>query len=172
MSHCTWLSDRMPLVALGRAEWTGQEVEHLSACRSCQQEWELLRATIRLGDHAAAGMDAGSLARTLEQRLESSIRQRRQRRAWSFAGMAAAAAIAGLLWTGRADPPLTPQSPAAIVAGLQIPLPELEELQPAELDSVLRAMEQTGPYLDTLETGDAVGEEGPALETVYDYWEG
>ena len=172
MSSCTWLSDRMPQVALDRAEWTTDEIQHLSTCHSCQQEWALLRAAIRLGDRAVVEVDAPSLSRALQQRLvRSSVRQR-QRRAWGFAGMAAAAALAGLLWSGRADPPLPRPASSPVVAGLQIPLPELEELQPAELDSVLRDMDRPGPDIDTLQAGDSLEAGAPALETVFDYWEG
>jgi hypothetical protein len=49
MSDCGWLSDRMPAVALGRAEWTRDETRHLSDCRSCQREWELVQLSSRLG---------------------------------------------------------------------------------------------------------------------------
>ncbi len=170
MSDCTWLSDRMPLVALGRAEWTVEESHHLSGCPSCQREWELLRTASRLGDRAAAEIDASSITRVVRQRLGWANGRRQQRKAWGFAGIAAAAALAGLLWSGQADPPLPPSSSA--VAGLHIPLPELEDLQPAELDSVLRGMDQPAPDLDTLETTDPEAIEARELETVYDYWEG
>jgi hypothetical protein len=54
MSDCGWLSDRMPSVALGRAEWTGDETRHLSDCPSCRGEWELVRLSSRLGQGGAA----------------------------------------------------------------------------------------------------------------------
>lgn len=171
MSDCTWLSDRMPLVALGRAEWTADEIHHLGGCASCQREWELLRVVSRLGDRAAARIDAPSITGALQHRLGGTGRRMRQRKAWGFVGMAAAAAIVGLLWSGGDDPPLPASSSTPVVARLQIPLPELEDLQPAELDSVLRGMDQPVPDLDTLETTDSAVE-APELETVYDYWEG
>jgi hypothetical protein len=172
MSDCTWLSDRMPLVALGRTEWTADEIHHLSGCASCQREWDLLRAVSRLGERSAVEIDAPSVSRVLQQRLGWARRRKRQRKVWGVAGMAAAAALAGLLWSGQADPPFLPSSSAPAVAGLQIPLPELEDLQAAELDSVLRGMDQPVPDLDTLETTDPEAFESPELETVYDYWEG
>ena len=172
MSDCTWLSDRMPLVALGRAEWTADEIHHLGGCASCQREWELLRAVSRLGERPADTIDVPSMTRALQRRLDRRSRRTRQRKAWSFAGMAAAAALAGLLWSGKADPPLAPASSPPAVAGLQIPLPELEDLQAAELDSVLRGMDRPVPDLDTLETTGPESMEAPELETVYDYWEG
>ena len=172
MSDCTWLSDRMPSVALGRAEWTADEIQHLSGCSSCRREWELLQATSRLGDRQAAAIDIPSLTRALTNRRVRSADRGRKQRAWGFAGLAAAAALVGVLWTGRPDSP-PPGSPAApFVAGLQIPLPELEELQAAELDAMLRGMDQPVPDVDTLETADPGGEDAPQLETVYDYWEG
>ena len=172
MSDCSWLSDRMPLVALGRAEWTADEIQHLSACPTCQREWDLLRTASRLGDGAAAGLDLAAITRALQHRLGRTSERKRQRKAWGFAGMAAAAAVAGLLLSGRVDPPLPAPTATPVVAGLQIPLPELEELQPAELDSVLRGMDRPAPDIDTLDTTDPGAAEAPELETVYDYWEG
>lgn len=169
MSDCSWLSDRMPSVALGRGEWTADELRHLSTCSSCQREWELLRATGRLGEVAAAEVDMASLTHAVLQRLGRSPAAQRKRQGWGLAGLAAAAALAGILWTGRSGPPVPDAASAPIVARLQIPLPELEELQPAELDSVLRGMDQPGPDIDTLETSDSRAiDDG----TVYDYWEG
>ena len=172
MNDCVWLSDRMPLVALGRAQWTPDEAHHLGECRSCQCEWELLQTASRLGDRAAVGIDVASITTALQQRRGRTPGRKRQRQAWGIAGMAAAAALTGLLWSGQADPPLQPPPSTPSVAGLQIPLPELEDLQPAELDSVLRGMDRPGPYIDTLETTDSGAAEALELETVYDYWEG
>ena len=169
MSDCTWLSDRMPSVALGRVEWTAEELQHLNACSSCRREWELVYATGRLGDRAAGEVDIPALTQAVLQRLVRTPATRRRRKVWALAGLAAAAALAGILWTGQPDPPLPGSASPPIVAGLQIPLPELEELQSAELDSVLRGMDQPAPDIDTLETSDARAiDDG----TVYDYWEG
>jgi hypothetical protein len=59
-----------------------------------------------------------------------------------------------------------------VVAGLRIPLPELDSLQPAELDSVLQTMEEPlvdGSTLDEPTLGDLDSTE---LQRVLDYWEG
>jgi hypothetical protein len=59
-----------------------------------------------------------------------------------------------------------------VVAGLRIPLPELESLQPVELDSVLQAMEEPlveGSTLDEPSLGDLDSTE---LQSVLDYLEG
>jgi len=172
MSDCTWLSDRMPTVALGQGDWTADEVQHLSGCPSCRREWELVRATSRLGDRPAAEVDIPSLAQAVLHRLGRSTGPQRKWKVWRFAALAAAAALVGVLWTGRSEQPLPGSASAPIVAGLQIPLPELDELRPEELDSVLRGMDQPAPDVDTLETTDPGVMESPEPETVYDYWEG
>lgn len=168
MSDCHWLSDRMPVVALGRAEWNPDEVRHLSGCRSCQEEWELVRLATRLGEAALPELDTAATSQAVLQRLEHARAERRRRRAWSFGGLAAAAALVGVIWTDR---PAT-RAPVPAVAGLQIPLPELDSLQPAELDSVLQAMDEPlvdGSTLDVPSLGDLDAAE---LQSVLDYWEG
>jgi hypothetical protein len=171
MSECIRLSDRMPAVAQGQAEWTAEELHHLNGCESCRHEWELLRITRRLGDGVLPAFDADATTVALLQRLGRRKESPRRRRAWSLAGLAAAAAIAVLLWPEqRATPPVV--EPGPLVAGLQIPLPELDGLQPAELDSVLRSMDEPatdGAALEGPDLGDLDSEE---LETVLDFWEG
>jgi hypothetical protein len=171
MSECQWLSDRMPAVALGRAEWTPDEARHLSGCRSCQDEWKLVRLTSRLGEGALPAMEAGTTSQAVLDRLKAARVERLRRRAWSFAGLAAAATLAAVIWTER--PPSQPEvPPPSVVAGLRIPLPELDSLQPAELDSVLQTMEEPlvdGSTLDEPTLGDLDSTE---LQRVLDYWEG
>jgi hypothetical protein len=161
MSECHWLSDRMPAVVLGAAEWGPTEVEHLDTCRSCQEEWDLLQASSRMGREVGLSLEAASTADALLQRLDRARSERLRSRAWSAAGLAAAAAIAAVVWTGRpASRPL--HSAPAIVAGLQLALPELDSLQPAELDSVLQTMDELAPADSTLDD----------VEGFLDSWEG
>jgi hypothetical protein len=141
MSECHWLSDKMPAVALGTAEWSREEVQHLGTCRSCQDEWDLVHRSSRMGREVGLGLDATSISDTLLQHLERARLERLRSRAWSFAGLAAAAAIAAVVWTERPTTRTVPTAPA-VVAGLQISLPELDSLQPAELDSVLQTMDE------------------------------
>ena len=42
MTVCTYLSDRMPDVALGRARWTVEDERHLAACADCDAEWAIV----------------------------------------------------------------------------------------------------------------------------------
>lgn len=171
MSDCRWLSDRMPAVALGRGNWTAEEARHLSGCPSCQNEWELVRLASRLGEGMPA-LDAQAIADNVLERLEQTRIEGLRRRAWSFAGLAAAATLLAVIWTER--PATRPSAPPVmpVVAGLQIPLPELDSLQPAELDSVLQMMDEPvvdGSTLDTTGLGDLDSVE---LQNVLDYWEG
>jgi hypothetical protein len=170
MNDCVRLSDRMPLVALGRAQWTAEESRHLSGCRSCQEEWNLIGLAIRLGESGPA-LDPSRVAQNVVKRLELEPVVRIRKRAWGFAGLAAAATIAALVWTERPviRPVLPPTSSA--VARLQIPLPELDSLPSAELDSVLKTMDESvgnGSAVDP-SLGDLDSTE---LQNVLDYWEG
>ena len=175
MSDCEWLSDRMPVIGLGRAAWTADEIRHLNACESCQQEWELVQAVSRLGEDAGLALDPAALAGRVIRRLDGDREDRRlRRRAWSFGGLAAAAALVAAVWTGGLEdgPPRLGPVDAAVAGQLSIPLPELESLEPAELDSVLQTMDEpivsgsTGddPALTDLNTDE--------LERVLDSWEG
>lgn len=173
MSDCEWLSDRMPVVALGRAAWTPDEIRHLNECGSCQREWELIQAASRLGDEAGLSLDPALIATAVVGRLARDRAGRLRRRAWSFAGLAAAAAVAAALWTGGLESGPSKTTPATEVAGrISIPLPELESLEPAELDSVLQTMDEptvNGSIGDDPALGDLNTDE---LERVLDSWEG
>jgi hypothetical protein len=163
----------MPAVALGRAEWTEEETRHLSGCLSCQGEWELVRLSNRLGQEVAAKLDARSTTRTVFQRLERARREDSLRRqAWSFAALAMAAAIAAVVWTG--GPITRPGAPLAgpvVAAPLLIPLPELDNLNPAELNTVLQTIDEPlvgGPT----DPPGSVALDDDDLEGVLNIWEG
>jgi hypothetical protein len=160
MSGCQRISDRMPAVALGRAEWTSDEVQHLSGCPSCQDEWDVVQRSSHLGREIGLGLDADSTSETLLEHLDHARVERLRRRTWSFAGLAAAATIAAVVWIQRPSRPVHPAP--AVVAGLQITLPELDGLQPAELDSVLQTIDEPAPADSTLDE----------LEGFLDSWEG
>lgn len=174
MTDCGWLSDRIPAVAVGRAQWTPEEVRHLNECRICQREWELIRVAGRLGDSVGLSSDSPAMASLVLHRLRREREVRRRRRTWSFTGLAAAATIAAAVWTGAMERGTTPPpSPGPVVAaGLAIPLPELESLQAAELDSVLQTMDEPNVSEATVDEpglGDLNSDE---LESVLDSWEG
>jgi hypothetical protein len=169
MSDCHWLSDRMPAVALGRSTWTAEEASHLGGCRSCQDEWDLMRISGRLGHLVGAGLDAKGTTRALLHRLARSEEEaRRRRKAWSFAALASAAAAAAIVWAGSI--PVAPTS-VPVVASLRIQLPELDNLLPAELNAVLQTMDEpvVGDSVDDPAMGDPDDED---LESGFDTWEG
>lgn len=170
MSDCVWLSDRMPAVALGRAEWTLDEARHLGECRSCQEEWELVQTTSRLGTATLPAPDPESMTRAVLHRLKREEVQSRPR-IWILSALAAAA-LAATVWTGGDERGLADDaSTEPVVARLEWRLPELESLQAAELDSVLRTMDDStaldSPGASGL--GDLDAEE---LQRVLDTWEG
>lgn len=175
MSDCERLSDRMPVVALGRAEWTAGEIGHLNECETCQREWEVVKVASGLGEGVGLSLDPAAIATAVVHRLE---RERHdigyRRRAWSFAGLAAAAALIAAIWTGSFESrPLSAPPAGTEVAGrLSIPLPELESLEPAELDSVLKALNE--PVVNDAGSEDpALGDlNSDELERVLDSWEG
>lgn len=171
MSDCDSLSDRMPGVALGRADWTGDEARHLSGCRSCQDEWELVRLSSRLGQDVGARLDAGSTSRAVLQRLARTRQEDRLRRqSWSFAALATAAAIVAAVWTGGSVKRPVSAGPV-VAASLQIPLPELDNLDPAELNTVLQTVDEplVGGPADAPGSG---GLDDDDLEGVLNIWEG
>jgi hypothetical protein len=165
----------MPAIGLGRAAWTAEEIRHLNACESCRQEWELVQLGRRLGEDAALSLDPTAIAAGVIRRLDREREDRRlRRRAWSFTVLAAAAALVAAVWTGGLQGgPSKPPAPGTTVAGrLSIPLPELESLEPAELDSVLQTMDEpivSGSTGDDPALGDLNNDE---LERVLDSWEG
>nr|MBA3319806.1 hypothetical protein [Gemmatimonadales bacterium] len=66
MNDCERLSDRMPEVALGRAEWTADEAAHLRGCGECRGEWELLLAARELDERAPTVSDLVALPAVLQ----------------------------------------------------------------------------------------------------------
>ena len=175
MSDCEWLSDRMPVVALGRAKWTSDEVRHLNECESCQREWQVVQVASRLGGQAGLSLDPAAIAARVVHRLEHERHDvGLRRRAWGFAGLAAAAALIAAIWTGGLEsrPVSAPPAATEVVGRLSIPLPELESLEPAELDSVLQTLEE--PVVNGVDGDDpALGDlNTDELERVLDSWEG
>jgi hypothetical protein len=172
MSDCGWLTNRMPEVALGRSSWTSEETDHLRGCPVCRSEWHLVRISSRLGSEVGAGLDPASISRNVFLRLSQSVEDARLRRkAWGFAAVATAAAAVVMLWAGPNDPSPAPPAGSPPVASLQIQLPELDNLQPAELNAVLQALDEPNAG-DSLE-GSVSGDLGDAdIESGLDTWEG
>ena len=170
MTDCLWLADRMAEVALGRGEWTRTEREHLANCPSCRRGWELVRLTQSLGHAQLTRFESAEAGRTLLQRLEQSRKQRRGRRLVGLAGLGLAASLAALLWSHPADP--APTTSASVATELAIPLPELDGLEPVELDSVLSSIDEPLAADSVVDSPELGGFDSEELETVLDIWEG
>jgi hypothetical protein len=145
MSDCAVLSDRMPDVALGQSAWTLEEARHLEHCASCKAEWSLVQVSSRIGRNFEPS-DPAITAQAVLHRMDRHHEELRSRRSrWGFAALASAAAAAALIWAGwTARAPVAPR-PVPVVATLQMQLPELDDLLPAELNAVLQTMDE--PYI-------------------------
>ena len=174
MNDCERLSDRMPEVALHRAEWTPEEAAHLAGCADCLAEWELVLAARALDERAPTVSDASALAAALQRRLaEDRALRTRVRLAWSFAAAAAAAAaILTAVVTQRDGGP--PSAGARTVAATEalVPLPELEGLGTAQLDTLLQSLDRPFAGTSTLDASTLGEHEDGELEQVFDTWEG
>lgn len=171
MSECTRLSDRIPDVALGRAAWTPDQAAHLRACADCSAELALVQATIAIGRKAPQLSDPASMADSIGRRQVTG----RRRRDWGrpVAGLAAAAALLMAVWTRWPARPERPVSqPAHAASQALVPLPELELLEPAELDSLLERMEAPVAGSSTLDAPSLGDLEDTELEQVLATWEG
>src|SRR5512141_2950709 len=112
MADCSWLSDRMPLVAAGDDVWSAAELAHLEGCADCAAEWALVRTGESLGRRLGYSPDPDFVASAVLGRLKAARMARsRSRRDLAWASVVAAAAIALTVWTGgpdRAQRALTP----------------------------------------------------------------
>jgi predicted anti-sigma-YlaC factor YlaD len=174
MSECERLSDRMPMIAQDQAEWTPDEIQHLGECQSCRREWDLVQLVNQLGVDQGLALDPTAIAARVVRRLELERQARRRRRSWTFSGLAAVAAMVAVVWAGGLKGGVTHVPPAgtAVATRISIPLPELETLEPVELDSVLQTMDESilgGPTGEEPALGDLNNDE---LERVLNSWEG
>jgi 3-oxoacyl-(acyl-carrier-protein) synthase len=172
MNDCARLSDRMPEVALERSVWTPDEAAHLDECEECGDEWRLMLATHSLAGRAPAISDPAALAAAVQGRIARDRAERiRTRRTWSFVGAAAAAAM--VLGVALADRGSTPPPAARVAAGsVLVPLPELEGLETAQLDTLLQSIDRPAPVPSSLEASTMGEHEDGELEQVFAIWEG
>jgi hypothetical protein len=173
MNDCERLSDRMPEVALHREEWTPDEAAHLAGCPDCLAEWELVLAARALDESAPTVSDVSGLPAVLRRRLaEDRARRTLTRRAWSYAGAtAAAAAILAAVMTRR-DDGLPPGARTVAEAEALVPLPELEGLETAQLDTLLQTLDRPFAGTSTLDASTLGEYEDGELEQVFATWEG
>jgi hypothetical protein len=163
----------MPDVALHRAEWTPEEAAHLAGCAECLAEWGLVLASRALDEGAPTVSDPSALPAALRRRLaEDRVRRARARRAWAFASVAAAAAamLAAVVTQRDAGPAAAARTGAEAEA--LVPLPELEGLGTAQLDTLLQSLDRPFAGTSTLDASTLGEHEDGELEQVFDTWEG
>lgn len=173
MTLCEQLSERMPAVAHGAAAWTAEEQAHLRDCAECRAEWDLVSTASRLGLDVARGLDAHHVAQRVLGRLRAARARRVRRIGWATGGLAAAAALALVVWSGRPGGhgagPVAGASAAAVV----FPLPELDSLAAPELQAVLDSLDGSlGSTTQGVDTGDLDDLDAQELQHVLDGMEG
>jgi hypothetical protein len=163
----------MPDVATHHDQWTTEEAAHLEDCAECRAEWRLMLAARELDETAPTVSDLSALPAALRRRLAADRADRgRSRRAWSFAGVAAAAAaVVGVVMT-RSEPGPAGGPPAVLQAEALVPLPELEGLETAQLDTLLQSIDRPFADRSTLDASTLGEYEDEELEQVFASWEG
>lgn len=171
MTICEALSERMPAVARGAAQWTAEEQAHLDRCDECRAEWALLAATADLGLDVAAELDTYHVTERVLGRLRAERGRGRARRiAWAMGGVAAAAAVMLAVATGKGRHPTT-VSPS--VAAAEMPLPELDSLHTPELQAVLDGLDApSGSAVQGVDTAELDDLDAQELQRVLDGLEG
>ncbi len=173
MNDCERLSDRMPEVALQRAEWSPDEAAHLAGCADCLAEWELVLAAHALDESAPTISDPSALVAALQRRLaEDRTRRIRLVRAWSLAAAAAAAAAILAAVVTQRDAGLTPGARTVAGAEALVPLPELEGLGTAQLDTLLQSLDRPVAGTSTLDASTLGEYDDGELEQVFATLEG
>lgn len=166
--ECHALRERLPELAARGAEPSAAEAAHLAACEECREEWRLVRAVGALGLSGAGRVDPDRVAARVLERLSAAKAGRggRARRWWGLGVVAAAAAIALLVWSGGGPTEPATQAPVVEV------LPELDRLETAELTTILETF--AGPVGDvpTIEVPGLDELNADELERVLDTWEG
>ena len=135
MTSCEEMLERMPVVALGEAQWTEEEAKHLAGCASCQAEWSLIQRAVAIGGRGPP-LDLEQTGAAVLKRLRAERRERRLRRVGLLTGLVAAAAVALVVWT-RVPHPTQRTGPEAF----RIPVAELDSLDNGELESVLQDLD-------------------------------
>jgi hypothetical protein len=151
MTSCEEMLERMPAIALGEGQWTEEEATHLAGCPSCQAEWSLIRSAATVGSQAPA-LDLDKTSAAVVQRLRVERREKRFRRAGLLTGLAAAAAVALVVWSR-----VPHRAERTVPEAFRIPVAELDSLDNGELQSVLQDLDAplgTGTLNNTPGLGD------------------
>ena len=149
MNSCETLSEKMPAVRHGTERWTAVEADHLASCPDCRLEWELVMAGASIGDRAARNLDSERVVAVVVRRLAMDRKRRRWARSGWGLGLAVAASLLILVWPGRE--PAVGSPPAEPAGAMELPLAELEGLDPAVLEDLLAGLGDSAVDDGTLE---------------------
>ncbi len=143
----------------GRTVAQPADEAHLHGCADCRAEWELVRATARLGSGPLAPFDARRVAEAVRARLAESPQPIRQRGRWHLP-LAAAAVLFLTVWLARP----TAVDPESAVAGgaAAMVLHELDSLDVVQLELVLETIppdEARASPIDLLPLGDLTADD-------------
>lgn len=163
---CEMLSDKMPDVARGTAAWSEAEAEHFRTCADCRAEWAVVGMGTTVGRDSP--IDADALAGRVLHRLRTEPMAHRWRASGWLVGLAAASAIALILW--RAAPrDVVPGGPAAPT--LAVDVPGLDGLATDELADVLDGLGTTWTETSTTDAPSLDDLDPQELERVERSWE-
>jgi hypothetical protein len=172
MSDCQRLSDRMPEVVMERASWTAEEAAHLADCDDCRAEWDLVLGARKLESRAPT-VDAEAIAAVVQRRLATErTAGRRSRWVWTIGAAAAAAAAIGVAVTRGPETRQQGTQTVAVEAEPLLPLPELEGLETAQLDTLLKALDGPLPGASSADSVPVDDEAEAELEQILATWEG
>jgi len=169
---CMRLSERIPEVARGRAEWLAGETEHLTECAACRAEWQLAQTAQHLARRAEALIEPDRVADDVMRRLaESPARGIGRRLRWVGVTVAAAAAILLVVRvTSTPGPDTVPVVASTPPDGLF--LPGLDSLTVEELESVLVSIDQPIAAVSTIGAYEWQSLDDHELERLLREWEG
>lgn len=156
--RCEGLRERMPETAHGGETWEAADAVHLAQCAGCAAEWQAVQTARRLGGAAARRVNVARLSSAVLAGVTRDRRTSRWRRAGWLTGLAAAAALALLVWRGPAPAEDPAAEPTAVE--FRLPLAELETLDEVQLQAVLDGLD--APLTD----GSTAG--GPTLGDLND----
>jgi len=138
MNTCEALLDLMPMVAAGRVAWPDGAEAHLGACAECQAAWRIIQAGTRLGRNAGPPIDAVATATRLSRA------DRRRRGIGVVGALAAAAAIALVVWSGHPGAVGSGSTPGTLTVEARefvIPVPGLDDLDAGQLQAVYQGLD-------------------------------
>lgn len=172
MSMCEAVSDRMPVVASGRGEWTATEREHLAGCAECSAEWKLVSVAATLGRDVtadAAGLTPALLARVARVAMEE--RRGRWVRRAVVGGLAIAAMLLLVVMPRKVEVASVRPEGVFSASPAELQLAELDDAAPTELEMVLAEFDEPTAPGSSLDGPDLEGLDMSTVERALRSWE-